>query len=179
MPKSKKELDKDLMFQKIMPALSDNPFSELYGSEQSAAAPEPRAPAPEAPAPVSAAPEAPSLAPALADALAGDDSDNLSALRNKLFARSSTFDTQENVATINVMESLVLRHVDEVIQRFNCCSCDRCRCDISAFALNALPPRYVVAQPSRMEQCEQEVSQKMVMNALVHAVLKVRAHPHH
>ena len=29
MAKSKKELDKDLMFAKIMPALSDNPFSDV------------------------------------------------------------------------------------------------------------------------------------------------------
>ena len=33
MAKSKKELDKDLMFAKIMPALSDNPFSDLHGDD--------------------------------------------------------------------------------------------------------------------------------------------------
>ena len=30
MAKSKRELDKDLMFQKILPAIADNPFSTVY-----------------------------------------------------------------------------------------------------------------------------------------------------
>ena len=32
MAKTKRELDKDLMFQKIMPAIADNPFSTVYNA---------------------------------------------------------------------------------------------------------------------------------------------------
>ncbi|MGI5978978.1 MAG: late competence development ComFB family protein [Oscillospiraceae bacterium] len=147
MAKTKKELDKDLMFSKIMPALSDNPFT------------------------------APIAAPSRAEK--SEDQDALSALREKLFARSSEYIESETIATINVMENLVLKKVDQVIARFNVCTCDRCRCDICACALNILPPRYIVAKPDVIAKAEQEVPDKMVMDALIKAVIKVRSHPRH
>lgn len=146
MAKSKKELDKDLMFSKIMPALSSSPFSNLAAqvpSEQ------------------------------------GTDTDVLSALREKLFARSIEYVETETIATINVMENLVLKKVDSVIGRFNICSCDRCRCDVCACALNMLPPRYSVAKPDMIEWVESEIPEKTVMDALIKAVIKVRAYPRH
>ena len=149
MAKSKKELDKDLMFSKIMPALSDNPFT----------------------APVAAAPPLRTEEP--------EGTDALSALREKLFARSSDYIESETIATINVMENLVLNKVDQVIARFNVCTCDRCRCDICACALNILPPRYIVAKPDVIAKAEAEVPEKLVMDALIKSVIKVRSHPRH
>ncbi|MGI5985275.1 MAG: late competence development ComFB family protein [Clostridiales bacterium] len=146
MAKSKKELDKDLMFSKIMPALTSNPFSNIA-----------------TPAPV----------------IEENGTDVLSALREKLFARSSEYIESETIATINVMENLVLKKVDSVIGRFNVCTCDRCRCDICACALNDLPPHYIVAKPDIIAKAESEIPEKTVMDALIKAVIKVRAHPRH
>ena len=146
MAKSKKELDKDLLFSKIMPALDSNPFC----SDSSAA-----------PADADASPNA------------------LSALRDKIFARNTNFLESETIATINVMENLVLKNVDSVIQRFNVCSCDRCRRDICAYALNILPPRYAVVAVSKIERAEAEIPNKLIMDALIKAAIQVRANPHH
>ncbi len=146
MAKTKKELDKDLMFSKIMPALNSNPFSAGTPSTQEESE--------DAPSP-------------------------LSALRDKLFARSTAGLEAETFSTINVMENLVLKNVDEVIRRFNICSCDRCRCDVCAKALNNLPSRYVVVQSADIEGIEAAISQKMIMDALIKAALIVRAHPRH
>ena len=146
MAKSKKELDKDLMFSKIMPALTSNPFSNV-------------------------APPVP-----VEDEI---DTDVLSALREKLFARSNDYIESETIATINVMENLVLRRVDSVISRFNVCNCDRCRCDICACALNNLTPRYIVAKPEIIAKAEASIPEKTVMDALIKAVIKVRSHPRH
>lgn len=146
MAKSKKELDKDLMFSKIMPALSSNPFSSDASSYQSEV--ETRA-------------------------------DSLSALRDKIFARNNDFIETETTATINVMENLVLKNVDSVIRRFNVCRCDRCRRDICAHALNSLPPRYAVVLPSKIEKVEEEIPNKVIMDALIKAALQIRANPHH
>lgn len=148
MAKSKKELDRDLMFSKIMPALSDNPFT--------------------APATVQHIPDEEPESP-----------DALSALREKLFARSSDYVESETVATINVMENLVLQKVDQVMERFNVCTCDRCRCDVCACALNLLPPHYIAATSGAISKAEEEIPEKMVMDALIKAVIKVRAHPRH
>ncbi|MEA4894333.1 MAG: late competence development ComFB family protein [Oscillospiraceae bacterium] len=150
MAKSKKELDKDLMFSKIMPALNSNPFSSDLVSDK-----------------------------AVEEAEDEASSDSLSALRDKIFARSPSYNEPETISTINVMESLVLKNVDAVIQRFNVCSCDRCRCDICAYALNILPPRYAVVQSSKIEQVEMEISNKTIMDALIKAAIQIRSHPHH
>jgi len=146
MAKTKKELDKDLMFSKIMPALSGNPFTAGSAPAQEEGEEEPSP---------------------------------LSALRDKLFARSTAGAETETFSTINVMENLVLKNVDEVIRRFNVCSCDRCRCDICAHALNMLPSRYAVVQSSSIENIEAEISVKMVMDALIKSALRIRAHPRH
>jgi len=146
MARSKKELDKDLMFSKIMPALSSNPFCSDTSSEQAESEASPNA---------------------------------ISALRDKIFARSSSFIEADTIATINVMETLVLKNVDEVIQRFNVCSCDRCRCDICAYALNILPPRYAVVNPSKIELLEAETPKKIIIDALIKAAIQIRSNPHH
>lgn len=143
MAKSKKELDKDLMFSKIMPALEGNPFRAITSS----------------------------------DIPSGDDA--ISALRDKIFARSTDFSEPDSVATINIMENMVLRNVDTVMQRFNVCGCDRCRCDICACALNQLPTKYIVAKKEKILKAESEIDQKAVIDALIKAVIQVRSHPRH
>ncbi len=146
MAKTNKELDKDLMFSKIMPALKSNPFS--------------------------------TMSPAVGQLTETSD-DAISALRDKIFARSGDFIESDSIATINVMENLVLRNVDIVMQRFNVCGCDRCRCDICACALNQLPPRYIVAKKEKILKAESEIDQKSIMDALIKAVIQVRSHPRH
>lgn len=152
MAKQKNDTDKDLLFSKLLPALNNNPFSATYqgaDAEESAAPPE----------------------PASAD-------DPLSSLRHKLFARSPEALTNTYV-TINVMENLVPKYIDQAIRRFNTCSCDRCRCDIAAHALNNLPPKYTVSSPKEIPEAEDPATTKQIMDALVNAVIYVRSHPNH
>ena len=104
--------------------------------------------------------------------------DVLAALRSRIFARPSNY-MPNSYATLNIMESLVIKHIDKVINRFNTCSCDRCKCDIAAFALTSLPPKYIVADPKLAVEMEEEISTKMVMDALVNAVIHVRSNPRH
>ena len=156
MAKSKKELDKDLMFKKIMPALSENPFSSTYSQNKS-----------------------PSYEETNSEKFAPENPNDLSALKNKLFARSDTFVNTAYASTINVMENLVLKNLDTAIKRFNTCNCDRCRADISAYALNLLPPKYIVATEEKIHLVEQEIPNKIVMDALIKAVIAVRSHPRH
>ena len=46
----------------------------------------------------------------------------------------------------NVMESLVESEYSRVAENLGCCTCDLCRADIIAFALNQLPSKYVATQ---------------------------------
>ena len=44
----------------------------------------------------------------------------------------------------NVSESLIDMYLDECLKNSNVCSCERCRTDIKAYALNQFPQHYVV-----------------------------------
>lgn len=141
MAKTKKDLDKDMMFQKIMPVLADNPFSSVPSRD------EPAAP-----------------------------SGELSALRSRLSQPSAA---PEHPMPKNLMEFVVEAHIDEVIRKFNCCPCNRCRSDIAVLALNTLPPSYAFGTPEELEQQSTQIDVKIAYNALIKAVLQVRAHPNH
>ena len=45
----------------------------------------------------------------------------------------------------NYMENIVFDMIDKVLARFEGCKCEKCRSDIAAYALNHLPPRYIVS----------------------------------
>lgn len=46
----------------------------------------------------------------------------------------------------NVMEELVQGEYDRISDSLSCCKCENCRNDIIAYALNLLPPKYVVTR---------------------------------
>ena len=54
----------------------------------------------------------------------------------------------EDIVLVNKMEAAVKRMLEEIIGRGerNVCSCERCRLDVIALALNSLPPKYVVTE---------------------------------
>lgn len=141
MAKTKKEMDKETMFNKIMPS-----FAEHLSSQ---------------------------------DTYASFRESSLNNDRTALFAQSGPVASQGVIMAYNIPERLVLKNVDEVISRFNCCRCDRCRRDIVAYALNLLPPKYVVADLQSVEKAEEDYSRKPVLDALVKACLKVRSSPRH
>jgi competence protein ComFB len=50
----------------------------------------------------------------------------------------------------NYMEDVVLETIDGILNEINCCSCAKCKLDISAIALNSLPPKYVVTRRGQL-----------------------------
>ena len=46
----------------------------------------------------------------------------------------------------NMMEEIVELEYEHRRSELDCCSCDRCRNDIIAYALTRLPPKYVVTR---------------------------------
>lgn len=161
------ESQKDLLFSKLLPAINNNPFSNTYAETH-----------PEFDEMLKSDP---SIDPSIQELSEIDiplDDDPLENLHSKLFARQNS-DKHENYITINIMENAVLRLIDIVIERFNSCSCDRCRCDIAAQALNNLSAKYIVTNPDNVPQIDELVDTKEVVSALVHAVIKIRTKPRH
>lgn len=87
------------------------------------------------------------------------------------------------IALTNRMEHFVELALDEILkQKRELCGCERCRLDVTALALNALPPRYVVSDFGEVvtnfdldsSQCKADV-----MMAILRAFDIVRTKPRH
>jgi competence protein ComFB len=83
----------------------------------------------------------------------------------------------------NYMETLVWQQIDEVIAGHkDICTCEQCRYDIAALALNFLPPRYIVTQSGEMWTKVKALEQQFyvdIVTALTNAITLVKSRPHH
>lgn len=162
MARTKHEIDKELMYKKLMP--SARTVRETEQAEQQAIGGETAAPiTPVAPAVQTAPPPPPA-----------------SAQRSPEPRRLAipALDSKQMVV-VNTMEASVLGKLDEVLDRFTCCRCDRCKKDIVAIALNKLPPKYMVLAEGQPEPDIDPQTKAQVIAAMIQAVVKVRAHPRH
>jgi len=50
----------------------------------------------------------------------------------------------------NYMEVCVGDQMESVLEGLNCCTCENCVMDITAIALNSLPPKYVVTKKGQL-----------------------------
>lgn len=151
--RSRSEIDKDIMYSKIMPT----GLADLYQGSDPETSGDGEAPAPVPSAPVSAPPAPPEL----------------------LRRGGVQVHEKNSAAVINLMELLVTEKLDAAFDKFNCCKCNKCRKDAAAIALNNLHPKYVVIDP---EQADALLTKEMYAEAtaaIVKAILVVRTHPRH
>ena len=83
---------------------------------------------------------------------------------------------------VNVIEEIVKSSVDEFLISFDVCSCPRCKADVTALALNGLPPKYIVVDKSHMSPLLNFFSVKYrssVTAQLSKACIIVKENPHH
>lgn len=82
----------------------------------------------------------------------------------------------------NLMEDSVLHAATELMSKENMCTCEQCRLDIAAIALNSLPPRYVVtskgASYARADLLEMQ-KYVDIIGAITKAIKLVKEHPRH
>lgn len=82
----------------------------------------------------------------------------------------------------NVMESLVEEHLDKCIKNAGVCSCELCRADIKALALNKLTPHYASTLKgnliTRIDNMRVQASTD-VLAAIMEAISVVETHPRH
>lgn len=87
----------------------------------------------------------------------------------------------QDMVLINLMEELVLNRLDSTLMRFNCCKCNKCKKDIAALTLNKLNPHYVVMKKGDEEKkkvAEEKYSTEVTV-ALVQAIMLVKKEPRH
>ena len=88
-------------------------------------------------------------------------------------------DPGTEISVINIMENLILGYLDSAMKKFNVCTCDKCKCHVVAFALNAVETKYVAGTSEELRQAEAEIPQKVITDALIKAVINLRSNPQH
>lgn len=180
MPKSKNELDKEIMYRKIMPTARHTSVKEVQ--DPAAGIPSHEAKNIEDSdivADTARTPEAFSFTPALAGISHAHTQRPPSV--NRTTAASRQIQESRDMILVNVMEDLVLSRLDETLARFNCCKCNKCKKDIAAIALNKLTPRYMVMKEHDEEKrrMTEEEYGSAVTSALIQAILTVKKSPRH
>ena len=141
--------------------------------EQEGSSPAP--PVREAPAPVrdtSAPAGSPPVREELAPAFTEEDNE----------AHSGSFPEGETPAYVNVMQVLVEEKAERYMRMFGLCCCERCQVDVKAYALNHLPPKYVVmSQGERVPKLTvyESRSSSDITAQLLQACKVVMQNPHH
>jgi competence protein ComFB len=82
----------------------------------------------------------------------------------------------------NLIEELVVDAVPEYLQKEGICNCEQCKLDVSAIALNNLPPRYIViAKGASYPKANMHDMQKYIdiAGAIAKAIKLVKDHPRH
>jgi competence protein ComFB len=82
----------------------------------------------------------------------------------------------------NYMEDCISDMLDSVLSEIHSCSCEKCRYDITAIALNSLPPKYVVTKRGQL-YTKLSVLQRQfdvdIISAITKAAVIVNRHPRH
>lgn len=82
----------------------------------------------------------------------------------------------------NYMETLVEQRFDEMKDELDCCTCEDCRNDVIAFALNQLPSKYIVSHKGEMYSKVNILSTQYnadIVTAIAAGVNVVKKHPSH
>ena len=82
----------------------------------------------------------------------------------------------------NMMESFVEEVLDKIEPELDCCTCEQCRSDIIAWALNHLPPKYVATQAGgAISKADTLRIQHLtdVRTAIIQGAALVKDHPRH
>jgi len=86
----------------------------------------------------------------------------------------------ENVA--NCMEVWVEEYMEVLLEKSDCCKCDKCKRDIFSLALNNLKPYYVTTNlgkiMAKIESTKQQVETDIIVE-VTKAINKVNSNPKH
>lgn len=193
MATSKKDIDKEKMFNKIMPSgakkhtapSSDlsRKFSDPVHSRRYAPADEPEEPVEdeysEIDEYVNRVNSQNGSKPSEADLMNMADRyiENSQAQKNQSI--HTAFEESKRTVMVNIREKMVLSRLEEAFEKFNCCTCYCCKQDVTAMALNNLRPKYVIAAADDIDKIIAKEDYSEVTSAIMKAILEVKKHPRH
>lgn len=168
MARTKSEIDKESMFNKIMPS------NLIRKNSEDSQAPE-------------FDEEATSLQqtvtkPQISLHQSNVESTTINPTKTPLYSmedKKNSFVKRKSTVMVNIIEQLVASKLDIAFNKFNCCKCDRCRQDVAALALNKIKPKYIIVDENEAKDVLNNHDDPTVMSAIIQAMLTVMSHPRH
>lgn len=168
MARTKSEIDKESMFNKIMPS------NLIRKNSEDSQAPE-------------FDEEATSLQqtvtkPQISLHQSNVESTTINPTKTPLYStedKKNSFVKRKSTVMVNIIEQLVASKLDMAFNKFNCCKCDRCRQDVAALALNKIKPKYLIVDENEAKDVLDNHDDPTVMSAIIQAMLTVMSHPRH
>lgn len=177
MAKSRTEIDKDMMYRKIMPSTARTGKTVNGINSESSASSDLDYDAGKTAELSRGFGNILDITSTLSD---NGEASILPAVRPRITSGLQLPESQDMIL-VNVIEELVISRLDSTLMRFNCCKCNKCKKDIAAITLNKLAPHYVVIR--RGDREKQEQAEKLygssVTGALVQAIMLVKKSPRH
>jgi len=90
--------------------------------------------------------------------------------------------TNKDLNIKNYMEEVVYELFDDILKDLNICTCDKCKMDIVAIALNQLPAKYIVTEKGELYSRINTLRQQFevdVISAITRAAVLVKRSPRH
>ena len=91
----------------------------------------------------------------------------------------TAFEDSKRTVMVNIREKMVIEKLDAAFEKFNCCSCYCCKQDVTAMTLNNLKPKYVIAAIDDIDKIIAKEDYSEVTAAIMKAILEVKKHPRH
>lgn len=127
--------------------------------------------------------EAPEAAPEAETAAAPETQPEAPAEQAEEASKTFGESKEEGYHFINVMEQLLRKQdLDDILGQYNVCTCNRCKADVCALTLTALPSKYVVAADSTVSPVLSYYENRYkisMLTELIKACTRVRDNPRH
>ena len=179
--RTKKNINKEIMFNKIMPSYLTNTYTEYYSNSNQHS--EYRNPKSEPDTfkireKVLSAMEPRPLVPE------EDDDTETNAVRQKPAqannpAVQKTMVSEDKPKYINITEEILYSKLTNMIAMFKCCNCEKCRQTIMLNVLNNVKPEYVYKKPSEVKELIETNNYVDINQPIIRAILDTKSNPPH
>lgn len=182
--RAKKNIKKELMFNKIMPSYLTNTYNEFYGPTEQR--------------------KESSETFKIREKIMGSIEDRPLVRENhtdppsfqqsgatRSFSALNTQSTPDAVHSpaspliddkpryINVTEEVLYSKLTNMIAMFKCCNCDKCRQSITLQVLNNVKPEYVYKKPSEVKELIESNNYVDINQPIIRAILNTKSNPPH
>ncbi len=82
-------------------------------------------------------------------------------------------------SVININEELLKDRFDDIFDKFHCCHCNGCRSTVMALTLNSLETKYIAVKTDDVKQVIANSDDSQIRAAIIQSVLKLMINPIH